>query len=347
MPSGDVDRSAEGKDHFRRELRAMIDALHNFPAIVMWVPFNEGWGQHDTEGVAKWVQQYDPTRLVNEASGWHDKSSGDVADMHNYPGPGMREPEPNRVSVLGEFGGLGLPIRGHTWQDEKNWGYISYASAAELTDAYVELLMMLRPLIGRGLSAAVYTQTTDVEIEVNGLMTYDRELVKMDEERIVEAAHKLYGPSPQTSVLTPTSENEPQLWRYTTTRPHDGWHEPQFDDSAWKIGPAGFGTEGTPRAIVRTKWDTSDIWLRRSFDVDSVPQGGRLMLTVHHDDDADVYLNGTLVRTLNGHTRHYRPVLLGENARKLLQKGQNSIAVQCRQTGGGQYIDLGLMEVAD
>ncbi|MEX0612221.1 MAG: sugar-binding domain-containing protein [Pirellulales bacterium] len=345
MPSGDAGRNDESKTNFRRELKAMIDALHNFPSIVMWVPFNEGWGQHDTEEIAKWLQQYDPTRPINEASGWHDKGSGDVADIHNYPGPGMREPEPHRVSVLGEFGGLGMPVRGHTWQDENNWGYVSYDNADELTDAYVELLTMVRPLIGRGLSAAVYTQTTDVEVEVNGLMTYDRELVKMEEARIVEAARKLYGPPPQMRVLMPTSENAPRDWRYTTTRPDDRWHEPGFDDSAWKTGSAGFGTEGTPRAIVRTKWDSSDIWLHRSFDLDSLLESGQLMLTVHHDEDADVYLNGTLVRTLNGHTRHYRPVLLDENARKLLQTGQNTIAVHCRQTAGGQYIDVGLMEI--
>jgi hypothetical protein len=347
MPSGDVHKSAESKANYRRELKAMIDALHNFPSIVMWVPFNEGWGQHYTEDIVKWLQQYDPTRPVNEASGWHDKGSGDVADMHNYPGPGMREPEPNRVSVLGEFGGLGMPVRGHTWQDEKNWGYVSYDSAEELTDAYVELLTMMRPMIGRGLSAAVYTQTTDVEIEVNGLMTYDRGLVKMDKARIVEAAQKLYLPPPHMRVLAPTSENAPHMWSYTTTEPGHGWHDPDFDDSAWKTGPAGFGTEGTPRAVVRTRWDSPDIWLRQSFDLNALPDSGQLMLAVHHDEDAEIYLNGTLVRTLSGHTRHYRPVLLDQDTQKLLQRGQNTMAVHCRQTSGGQYIDVGLAIVTE
>jgi hypothetical protein len=347
MPSGDVDKKAQGRANFRRELQAMIDALYHFPSIVMWVPFNEGWGQHETEAIAAWVKEYDSTRPVNEASGWHDKGSGDVADMHNYPGPGMREPEANRVCVLGEFGGLGLPVRGHTWQDEKNWGYVSYKNKQELTDAYVELLTMMRPLVGQGLAAAVYTQTTDVEIEVNGLMTYDRELLKMDEARIIEAARKLYGAPPQMRVLVPTSENAPLDWRYTTERPNDRWHEPEFDASLWKTAPAGFGTKGTPRAIVRTKWDTSDIWLRRAFDLDSLLENCRLILTIHHDEDAEIYLNGTLVRTLKGHTRHYRPVLLEADAQRLLQSGQNTIAVHCRQNAGGQYIDLGLMEVAE
>jgi Glycosyl hydrolases family 2/Glycosyl hydrolases family 2, TIM barrel domain len=347
MPSGDADKSPESKANFRRELKAMIDALHHFPSIVMWVPFNEGWGQHDTEDFARWTKEHDPSRPVNEASGWHDKGSGDVSDMHNYPGPGMRQPEPNRVSVLGEFGGLGMPVSGHTWQDEKNWGYVSYENAEQLTDAYVDLLTMMRPLIGGGLSAAVYTQTTDVEIEVNGLMTYDRALVKMDESRIVEAAKKLYLPPPQMRVLVPTSENAPQTWQYTANQPDEGWFEPNFDDSAWDSGPAGFGAKGTPRSVVRTVWDSSDIWLRRAFDVESLPDEGQLMLTIHHDENAAIYLNGTLVRKLEGHTRHYRPVLLDENARKQLRAGRNTIAVHCRQTDGGQYIDVGLIQIIE
>src|SRR4051812_28144877 len=197
MPSGETGRSEEAKENFFRELRAIIAALESHPSIVMWVPFNEGWGQHDTREVVAWIKRYcDLSRPVNEASGWNDQHSGDVSDMHSYPGPGMREPEKERVGVLGEFGGLGMPVHGHTWQQEKNWGYVTYDSKEKLTDAYVALLTAMRPLIGRGLSAAVYTQTTDVEVEVNGLMTYDREIVKMDLPRIKAAAQKLYSPPP-------------------------------------------------------------------------------------------------------------------------------------------------------
>lgn len=347
MVSGDADKTAESKANYRRELQAMVDSLRSFPCIVIWVPFNEGWGQHDTEDVADWLLGYDESRLINEASGWHDKGSGDISDMHNYPGPGMREPEKDRVSVLGEFGGLGMPVRGHTWQSEKNWGYVSYDDAEKLTDAYVNLLTMMRPLIGRGLSAAVYTQTTDVEIEVNGLMTYDRERVKMDEKRIVAAAKQLYKPPPKVTVLAATSEHEPQTWRYTTTKPDAAWSEAKFDDSSWKSGPGGFGTEGTPRAVVKTVWNTPDIWLRRTFDVEKLVDGGQLMLVVHHDEDAEIYLNGTLVKTLTGFTRHYGPLMLDAKARGALRAGQNTIAVHCRQTGGGQYIDAGLVEFAE
>jgi hypothetical protein len=202
MPSANVaEDNAESKANFRRELKSLVDAVHNHPSIVMWVPFNEGWGQHDVADTVAWLEAYDPSRPVNEASGWHDRGTGAISDMHKYPGPGMRPVEPRRAVVLGEFGGLGLPVAGHTWQDQKNWGYVSYENAEKLTDAYVALLEALRPLVPQGLSAAVYTQTSDVEIEVNGLMTYDRAQVKMDVERIAAAARQLYAtPAPDEAT---------------------------------------------------------------------------------------------------------------------------------------------------
>jgi len=319
----------------------MIDARENHPSIVMWVPFNEGWGQHDTESVADWVKKYDPSRPVNEASGWTDRGSGDVSDMHDYPGVAMRPVEEKRAGVLGEFGGLGMPVPGHTWQDEKNWGYVSFKTPEELTDAYVKLLTAMRPLIGEGLAAAVYTQTTDVEIEVNGLMTYDRRVLKMDADRIAAAAKKLYGPAPTIATITPTSEREPQTWRYTTQAPADDWFMPKANDGSWKTGPGGFGTKATPGADVGTVWKTSDIWLRRTFNLENVPSGP-LYLRIHHDDDADVYLNGELVSKAKGHRRSYGLVPLDDNAKAKLHTGDNSIAVHCHQSGGNQYIDLGL-----
>jgi beta-galactosidase/beta-glucuronidase len=197
MPSGDkyiggkdpdITRSPESAKEFEQELTALVQGRGNHPCIVMWVPYNEGWGQWDTARVVGMIKKLDPTRLVDDASGWTDRGVGDVNDMHKYPGPGSPEPEANRAAVLGEFGGLGLPVRGHTWQGEKNWGYRSFTDAGALTTAYVDLVAKLFPLIEqKGLSAAVYTQTTDVEIEVNGLMTYDRELVKMDLKKVAEA----------------------------------------------------------------------------------------------------------------------------------------------------------------
>ena len=197
MPSGDkyigtrdpdITRTPESAQEFEKELTALVEGRCNHPSIVMWVPYNEGWGQWDTARIVDLVKRLDPSRLVDDASGWTDRGVGDVNDMHKYPGPGAPEPEQQRASVLGEFGGLGLPVRGHTWQAEKNWGYRSFTNSAALTTAYTELLSKLFPLIAeKGLSAAVYTQTTDVEVEVNGLMTYDRATVKMDAEKVQTA----------------------------------------------------------------------------------------------------------------------------------------------------------------
>jgi hypothetical protein len=347
MPSGDAHQSDEGKANYRRELQAMVDALHNFPCIVMWVPFNEGWGQHDTSDVVVWLEGYDPTRPVNEASGWHDRGSGTVSDMHSYPGPGMRFAEEERVVVLGEFGGLGMPVRGHTLRDERNWGYVSYDTKEKLTDAYVDLLTRMRPLIGQGLSAAVYTQTSDVETEVNGLMTYDRKLVKMDMERIAAAAKRLYDPPPIVTTLVPTSEAEPQTWRYTTDEPSSEWTRVEFDDSSWSEGRGGFGTARTPGAIVGTTWDSPSIWLRRTFTADDVPQHGQIALRIHHDEDAEVSLNGQLIAKRPGHVSAYTFIPLRDDAARTLRVGQNTLAVHCRQTRGGQFIDVGIALVTE
>ncbi|UCE04416.1 MAG: beta-galactosidase [bacterium] len=193
MPSGDkyigpddpdIQRTPESAEQFNFELKKMIDGHFNHPSIVMWVPFNEGWGQFDTERITHWIKNYDPTRLVNPASGWVDRGVGDVYDIHSYPGPDKPENEPNRAAVLGEYGGLGLPLLEHCWRQEKNWGYQGYQSVEELTNAYQELTLKLLPMIPEGLCAAVYTQTTDVEIEVNGLMTYDRAVIKMNPETV-------------------------------------------------------------------------------------------------------------------------------------------------------------------
>ena len=203
MPSGDkyiggndpdIQRSPESAGQFEAELKAMISTFYNHPCIIMWVPYNEGWGQWDTPRIVNLIKELDPTRLVNNASGWSDRGVGDVHDIHSYPGPAAPPVEDKRAAVLGEFGGLGLPVNGHTWQAEKNWGYRSFETREALTEAYVNLLGRLRSLIAGGLSAAVYTQTTDVEVEVNGMMTYDRAMIKMDAERVAAANKALYTP---------------------------------------------------------------------------------------------------------------------------------------------------------
>jgi len=176
-------RSSQSEGYYRKEWKAIIDALHNFPSIVVWVPFNEAWGQFKTKDITEWTMNYDPSRLVNPASGGNYFKTGHIFDIHNYPDPMM--PDPNvykswdMALVLGEFGGLGLPVEGHTWQVKDNWGYQSFKNKEELLERYRRLMGDLKRLITMGLSAGVYTQTTDVEIETNGIMTYDRKVIKI------------------------------------------------------------------------------------------------------------------------------------------------------------------------
>ena len=198
MPSGDrspqwqnkryftgieLKRSKESEANYRKEWKEIIDYLHSYPSIVVWVPFNEAWGQFKTEEISEWTKTYDPSRLVNSASGGNFYRTGDILDLHNYPAPAMYLYDGERVNVLGEYGGIGLPLEGHLWQD-RNWGYVEFKNAKEVTDEYVKYANQLKKFIAVGFSAAVYTQTTDVEGEINGLITYDRKVIKVEEERI-------------------------------------------------------------------------------------------------------------------------------------------------------------------
>lgn len=330
------------KKQFRAELKAMIDHLKFFPSIYCWVPFNEGWGQHDTNAILKWTKEYDPTRLVNGPSGWEDRGYGDMKDMHNYPGPNMFPTMKDRVSVLGEFGGLGLPVKGHLWKDQGNWGYRTYKTTDELRTNYHALMRRLHPLIGKGLAAAVYTQTTDVEIEVNGYMTYDREVIKLDVAETAKWHKALFGPAPVVTELVPTSEATAQEWQYTLTKPGDDWTKPTAGGE-WKTGKGGFGTKMTPGSVVGTEWNTKDIWLRRTFELKALPKG-EPMLRFHCDEDGEVYINGVLAATLAGYTTGYAEVPILPAARKALKAGANTFAVKAKNAGGGQYIDVGLTD---
>ncbi|HVU86285.1 MAG TPA: glycoside hydrolase family 2 TIM barrel-domain containing protein [Pirellulales bacterium] len=356
MPSGDrsvasgkgeLKRTADSAQQFESELTRMIETHINHPSIVMWVVFNEGWGQYDTARMTRFAEELDPSRLVCGASGWNDMQTGDVHDIHVYPGPGSPAPEDDRAAVLGEFGGLGLPLVGHTWQNEKNWGYRNLSSKEELNDGYLKLIDGLRPLIADpGLSAAVYTQTTDVEIEVNGLMTYDRDVIKVDEHAAAAAAARLYLPPPSVRLLVPTSKQTPQHWLYTLNTPSTKWALPEFDDKSWSDAPGGFGTSDTPGAVVGTVWNTSDIWLRRRFTLGDVDREN-VFLRLHHDEDADIYLNGVLAAKVTGYSTDYELVSIAPKARAALRAGENILAIHCHQTGGGQYIDAGLVEVTE
>ncbi|MDQ6814238.1 MAG: beta-galactosidase [Bacteroidota bacterium] len=194
----DMVRTEASEAIYRKEWAAIMDALYNFPCIVIWTPFNEAWGQFKTKEITEWTKMKDPSRLVNSASGGNFSADADIMDLHNYPSPAMPTVSlfgAKHALVLGEFGGLGLPLDGHTWQDKNNWGYQNFKSQDELYQRYASFIDRLPALIKKGLSAAVYTQTTDVEVEVNGLMTYDRKVIKMPSEKLKALHSKLFDPS--------------------------------------------------------------------------------------------------------------------------------------------------------
>ena len=183
----ECDIPQEWKDNFYNEWTNIMTELRGFQCIVCWVPFNEAWGQFDTPEVVKYTKKFDPTRLVNESSGGNFHLVGDIIDVHHYPHPAMNVFESKFINVLGEYGGIGYPVPGHTWEIDRKWGYgKNKQSGEEVMQQYEVYAEMLKVFVQTGCAAAVYTQTTDVEGEVNGLMTYDRAVIKVDIPRLAE-----------------------------------------------------------------------------------------------------------------------------------------------------------------
>ncbi len=209
MPSGDkyisgnqpdIEKSKEATEQYEFELKRMIETKYNHPSIIMWVPFNEGWGQFETGRITQLISEYDPTRLVNSASGWTDRGTGSVNDIHHYPDPVVQPAEQKRAIVLGEFGGLGLSVQEHTWE-QRNWGYRNMEDTLQLLSKYEMYYDQVHRFVKEnGLSATIYTQTTDVETETNGLMTYDRKVNKMGVKNVFKANHNIIPPTLASSV---------------------------------------------------------------------------------------------------------------------------------------------------
>jgi hypothetical protein len=341
MPSGN-NATPAGRRDFRMELEQMLAQRRNHPCIVTWVLFNEGWGQFDTEQLTRWVKSVDPTRLVDNASGWTDAKVGDLIDVHSYPEPVAAPEEGQRAGVLGEFGGLGLPVSGHTWASQA-WGYQEMSNFQKLTDHYLELVGKVWSLqASHRLAAAIYTQLTDVESEGNGLQTYDREVVKVNAVAAYQANQHL--PAAIAGLmLLPDAEQGAYTWRYTTNSPAKNWMQPDFSDVAWPEGAGAFGALTPLRVFIRTGWKTSDIWLRREFTLAAAPSPN-VKLVILHDEDAEVYLNGVSAARLPSYRGGYVVMDITPAARAALRAGRNLIAVHCHQIAWDQFIDAGLLD---
>lgn len=347
----DAERGGRAKQIYEGELVSMVERLSFHPSIVMWVPFNEGWGQHDTSRIVDLVKAKDPTRLVNNASGWSDRGVGDVFDAHDYSASlagHCPKSDGKRAVVIGEFGGLGLPVPGHRWKEE-GWGYQTFDSYQALTDAYVGLVEELAELKSEGLSGAIYTQTTDVEVEINGLMSYDRDVLKMNSAEVAKANRNAITTSAAPRVfdaVVPTAKDIAKVedrptWRYSFEKPSDDWNSATFDDSTWKEGKPGFGTAQTPNVIIGTEWSTNDIWLRRTIEI---PAGAApTHLSIHHDEDAELYLDGKPFATFKGYTGGYTRKKLTPAMAAMLTTGKHVLSVHVKQTRGGQYVDVGFV----
>ena len=333
---------------FETELTRVVQNRWNHPSIIMWVVFNESQGQHDTAALVQSVKALDPSRLVNEASGGSYFGSGDVLDWHSYPDPSCPASASQAV-VCGEFGGVGLGITNHTWAP--GWGYIAATNGDDLAAKFEGFAFQLSDFVqNHGLSAAVYTEITDVEIELNGFLTYDRKVRKPDADRIRTAVASASAPATLTTVV-PTSQIVGQPWKYRFTQPSSSsWTATNYNDAttSWTNATGGFGAGNPPNTagLIHTTWNTADIWLRRTFNPGNLTsqQISNLFFLTYHDEDVEIYINGTLAGSATGYTSSYG--LLGMNTAgraAILPNATNVLAVHCHQTTGGQYIDVGIL----
>ena len=327
------------KPQYEQELNRMIDNRWNSPSIIMWVVFNEGQGAHDVAELVNMVKAKDPSRLVNQGSGGPHRGAGDIFDAHSYPAPGCPTTT-DQVRVCGEFGGIFYPIEGHVWDPSKSAGtYTNTNDPSQLLTKYEQFMNDILWLkSARGLCAGVYTETTDVENERNGLLTYDR-VMKASADKIREINRRAIEATMNIIPLVPISENEGVIWEYTTNKPTAKWSSAAFDDSAWTAAPGGFGEDG------RTTWQAQDIWLRQEFSTGklSPEEVDQLVFMINHRADCQVYLNGILAAEESGRSSTYELQTLSATAKAaLVSNGKNVLAVHCHRLKNPPFIDVGL-----
>ncbi|MES2730160.1 MAG: sugar-binding domain-containing protein [Bacteroidota bacterium] len=328
---------------YSSELTRMVKALWNSPCIVTWVVFNEGQGQHNTAGLVKKVQQLDPSRLINQASGGEHFGVGDFLDVHSYPPPAVPNSD-KQILACGEFGGIGYIIPDHIWASGPTYVMINNDTEYNnLYDQFANDLAVYRT--NKGLSAAVYTEITDVEVELNGLLTYDRAVIKGSLEKIKASNLKAINSKLYLTDVLSSSQVAAKTWKYTFEKPDTTWYTGKFNDMVWKAGKGGFGTSFTPGSSVNTTWDTKNIWIRQEFTLGDLKGINRddLVLYMHHDETCEVYINGVKASIRNDITSGYVITpMSAESKQALVANGKNVIAIHCKQEGGGQYIDAGI-----
>ncbi len=349
MPSGNS-YGGVGLDQpqFKKEMTMMIEELYNSPSIIMWIIFNESQGRHNVEGLVKYVKSLDSSRLVNQDSqyGVHSTYVGDVWDIHQYPNPAcVICPNKELATVCGEYGGLKYKESGHVW-GSGDWGYATMGSRKELIDTYEKYISdLVRFRDCFGMCGGVYTQITDVEIEINGLITYDRAIVKVDFEKMAEINNRLVKGFLKKDTIIATAAEGGEKWKMTTSTPADNWYATDFDDSSWSEKKSGFGKAGTPNSKIGSQWTTSDIWIRKNFRLDGMDRelADSLVMLLNHDEDCEIYINGVKLASFEGYKNGYILVDFTAAVKNVLKYDEeNVIAVHCHQTTGGQYIDVGI-----
>lgn len=348
MPSSNAYQSSQpviDKVQFKTELTNMVKTHWNSPSIIMWVIFNEECGQHDTEALVAAVMSLDTTRMVNENSGVVYKNVGHIKDVHSYPQPAYPV-STTKALACGEYGSVGLTLPDHLWA-APGISFILTKDGDELLGIYKDYAEKLAQFKAEnGLSAAVFTQITDVEREVNGIYTYDRVVCKVDEAKLFEINNNLISKNMVINNVMPTSQLAGRTWKYTNAQPATTWMTPSFSDAAWKSAMGGFGSAGTPGGTIRTSWTTADIWMRQTINVGNLTttEIDNMQLFVHHDEECEIYINGVLAATLTGYTSTYNFSKINAAAKSaLVANGINVIAVHCHQVSGGQFIDAGLL----
>ena len=334
---------------YASELTRMVKTHWNAPCIILWNVFNEGQGQHNTPQLVKMVHDLDSSRFINQASGGNHFGAGDVLDIHSYPPPAAPPASATQALACGEYGGIGYIIPGHIWAQQPTYIFINNEKEyTDLYNTYANDLVMYKT--NKGLSAAVYTEITDVEAELNGLLTYDRAVVKGAVEKIRTSNTNIINKKLYLNDVVPSSEKEALVWNYTFDKPDStSWFTTAFNAGGWKTGEAGFGSKGTPGGVIRTAWDTKDIWIRREFTLGNLSgiKKENLVLNIHHDDNCEVYINGIKAADINGYTSGYSMVPINEAGKNALKfNGKNLIAVHCHQNEGGQYIDAGISVIS-